>query len=69
MRGRLEEGDNRVGSEDVEKEWSALPNATRSWCMRPGRWLWNLVVWDLGTSARAGSAEGLGEGENPGWEL
>lgn len=55
-----------MGGEDMEEEWSALPNATRPWRMRPGRWLWNLVVWDLGTSARAGP-EGLGEGEKSGW--
>lgn len=43
--GRLEEGDNRVGDEDMGREWSALPNAAiRSWHTRPGRWLRNLVM-------------------------
>lgn len=58
-----------MGHEDLGRERSALPNATtRSWHTRPGRWLQNLVMWDLGTSAGAGPSERLGEGGGkPGW--
>lgn len=50
----------------MDREWSALLNAaTRSWHMSPGRWQWDLVMRDLGTSPGAGPAERLGVGRSP----